>query len=101
MWGPTHTRVRLNHATEGTEVQEGGGAPPGRRPQVRRALVVTSVQQTRRSPVMLHRPGARYTGHPLLKLASLSGVAEDAALVSVLRARSRRSAILEGATSYE
>ena len=35
-----------------------------------RALLVTSVQQTRRSPVMLHRPGARGTGHPLLKLAS-------------------------------
>ena len=32
--------------------------------------MVTSVQQTRRSPVMLHRPGARGTGHPLLKLAS-------------------------------
>ena len=45
-------------------VQEGGGAPPGRRPQVRRALVVTSVQQTRRSPVMLHRPGARGQGTP-------------------------------------
>ena len=36
-----------------------------------------------------------------LEAVPLSGVAEDAALVSVLRARSRRSAILEGATSYE
>ena len=62
---------------DGTEVQEGGGAPDpgavhihvGRRRALSLEVRSPSVQQTHRSPVMLYLPGARSTGLPSLKQA--------------------------------